>query len=151
MVQIALSAPCCGTSYVVVCSLNRGQRANQQRGELVQLTCMVARERLENLLAFEGQLEKDATAVIFGGTALNQASLFTTHTQFHNAVVSQTKPLGCITYCRGRSVRPSGNLQQKLMLLRLKVKLRSRCFAEVKKQPQLVTKLRQYLERGSGV
>ena len=137
--------------FYLVCALNRGQGANQQRGELVQLTCMVQRERLENLLSFGRQLQKDATAVISVGRALNQASLLASHAQLHDAVVPQSKTLGCIAYCRGCSVGPSGNLQQELVLLRLKIELRRRCFAEVKKQPELMAKLRQYLERGSGV
>jgi hypothetical protein len=80
--------------------------------------------------------------------APNQASLFASHTQLHDAVVSQSKTLGRIAYGRGCSVGPSRNLQQELMLLWLKIELRRCGLAEVEKEPELVAKFRQYLQSG---
>jgi hypothetical protein len=81
--------------------------------------------------------------------APNQSSLLASHTQFHDAVVPQPKTLCDIAHGRGYSLRPTGNLQQELMLLRLKTELRRRRLAEVEKEPKLVAKFRQYLELGS--
>jgi hypothetical protein len=62
--------------------------------------------------------------------------------------VPQSKTLGDIAYRRGRSIGPSRNLQQELMLLRLKVKLRRGGLTEVEEESELVAKLCQYLKPG---
>jgi hypothetical protein len=64
--------------------------------------------------------------------------------------VPQSKPLGDIAHRRRNCLRATGNLQQELMLLRLKIKPCRRCLAEVEKQPKLVAKLRQHLKSGFG-
>ena len=76
----------------------------------------------------------------------NQAGLLAAHAQLHNAVVPQAKTLSDVTHRRGHSLRPSSDLQQELVLLRLKIELRRCRLAEVKKKPELVAKLCQYSE-----
>src|SRR5580704_15386872 len=89
--------------YLVVRGLNCGQGSYQLRSEFVQLLCMVQRESLECPQSFGRQLQQDAPAVIAVMRAPNQASLLASHTQLHHAVVPQSKTLGRIAYCRGRS------------------------------------------------
>jgi len=79
-------------------------------------------------------------------TANDQTSLFTAIAQLHHTVVAKPEALCCISHGWRHSLRRTRNLQQKLMLLGLKVYL-SRClFAEVQKPPQFVTELSKHLE-----
>jgi hypothetical protein len=133
----------------VVRGFDRGQGPYQLRSELVQLPRMIERKSLKRPQSFGCQLQQHATPVIAVVCAPNQSGLLASHTQLHNAVVPQTKPLCRVSHSRGCSIRPSRNLQQKLVLLRLQIELRRRRLAEVKKEPQLVAKLRQYLQSGS--
>ena len=75
-----------------------------------------------------------------------QTGVFATIGQFHHAVVTQAKPLGKICHRRKSGPGCAGNLQQKLMLLRLQVRLGGSLFTEVQKAPQFITELRKNLK-----
>jgi hypothetical protein len=103
---------------------------------------MIDRKSLKRPQSFRRQFQQHAPAIIAIVLAPNQASLLASHAQFHYAVVPQPKTLRNIANRRGNSLWPTCNLQQELMLLWLKIKLRRRRLAEVKKQPELVAKFR---------
>ena len=60
--------------------------------------------------------------------------------------MAQTKTLGRIADRRRHSVGGSSDLEEELMLLRLKTTLLRCCLTEVEKQAELVAKFGEYLK-----
>ena len=75
-----------------------------------------------------------------------QTGILATVGQFYHAVVTQAKPLGQICDGKNSMLWRAGNLQQKLMLLGLQVRLGGGLFTEMKKAAQFITKLGEDLE-----
>lgn len=67
--------------------------------------------------------------------------------KFHRTIVVKAKPSRRISNIDGRALWRTGYLKQKLMLLRVQADLLRRSFAELKKGPQLVSKLREHLQQ----
>ena len=67
--------------------------------------------------------------------------------KFHRTIVVKAKPSRRISNVDRHALWRSGYLKQKLMLLRVQADLLRRSFAELKKGPQLVSKLREHLQQ----
>jgi hypothetical protein len=107
---------------------------------LVQFTRVVERKNFEHLLSLGREPQKDAAAVRAILPAEYQARLLASIAEFHDGIVAQTEAPGYIAN-RGRyAVRRPRNLEQELVLLRLKAAPVSRRLTEVEKQTELVAK-----------
>jgi hypothetical protein len=68
--------------------------------------------------------------------------------ELDNGVMAQTKALSCIADRCSHFVGDSGDLEEKLMLLRLETAILRRRLTEVEKQAELMAKFGEYLKSG---
>lgn len=127
------------------------QRADQTGAKFPQLAGMVAGECSENLLSLRRNFEQDAPPVCRVFPATEQHFGHRAIDEFDDAVVTQPQPFSRISDGEGCIFRRTGNLQQKLVLLGVKMKLLGRMLAELKEVPELIAELGERLKEGSRV
>ena len=124
----------------------RGQRSNELRSEVVKLRFMVDGETFELFPSSGRELKNDTSAVRPSLLARDQTRGLASIAELDNRVMAQTKTLSRIAN-RGRQfVGGASDLEEELMLLRLKATLLRRCLTEVEKQAELVAKFGEYLK-----
>jgi len=106
---------------------------------------MIFRQGLQQPLSLDSDLQHDTAPI--GGIlpAVNQSSFFTAFAEFNDAVVPQTQSFGDVRNGRFHSVWNSGDMQQKLVLLRMKPRFGGTAFAELEELAKGVSELRQGL------
>jgi hypothetical protein len=107
---------------------------------------MVDRESFELLPSSRCEFQKDTSTVGSSLLALDQTRGLASITELDNRVMAQTKTLSRIANRRSHFVGGSSDLEEELMLLRLKTTLLRCCLTEVEKQAELVAKFGEYLK-----
>jgi hypothetical protein len=107
---------------------------------------MVDGETFELFPSSGRELKNDTSAVRPSLLARDQTRSLASIAELDNRVMAQTKTLSRIAN-RGRQfVGGASDLEEELMLLRLKATLLRRCLTEVEKQAELVAKFGEYLK-----
>lgn len=99
----------------------------------MQLSLMIDGESFELFPASRGQFQKNIPVVGAGLLAHNQTRGLASIAEFDCGVMAQSEPLRRIAYRHNRLVRSTSDLEEELMLLRLKAMLLSCCLTEVEK------------------
>jgi len=129
-----------------VYSFECGQRSNELRSEIVKLPCMVDGESFELFPSSGRELKNDTSAVRPSLLARDQTRSLASIAELDNRVMAQTKTLRRVANRRRQFVGCTSDLEEELMLLRLKATLLRRCLTEVEKQAELVAKFGEYLK-----
>jgi hypothetical protein len=115
---------------------------------VIQLARMIDGKRVEHRSPLRRNLQEDATAIRPTGNVLthNQPRLLAAIAEFHGGVVAEAETLSHIADRGVHVLWGSGDLKQKLMLLRMQAQILRCRLAEMEKQAQLMTKFRQELK-----
>jgi hypothetical protein len=94
---------------------------------------VILRECLKYFVPVRGHRQDDSSFVRLALDSTEQISLFATLTQGDSGMMRYAESSRCVTDGGLHIVRSSGNLQEQLVLLRVKVKFSSRRLTELKK------------------
>lgn len=100
--------------------LHAAQGSHQPRGQFVQLARVIARELVKDLLALPRQAQDRTALVVLVDGSFDKIFAFGAINQLNGAVVLETEMARSIGDRDGRAIGGTGNLEQQLMLLRLK-------------------------------
>jgi hypothetical protein len=117
------------------------QCTNQFGDELVQLALVIVRQGSQDSVALRGDVQGDAAAIRCVVLAVDQPSFFTALAEFDDSVMSQAQAFRYVRYRRLRAVRSSSDVEQELVLLRVKARVCGTGFAEMEKLSQGVAEL----------
>ena len=123
--------------------LHAPQGSDQPRSHFIQFASVIARELVKDLPALARHVEDSATLVVLVDGSLDEVFTLGAIDQFNGAVVLETEMARGIGDSNGRAFRGAGDLEQKLMLLRLQAGGDRCIFAELKEFSQLKSKFRQ--------
>jgi hypothetical protein len=129
------------------------ERLDEAWSQFVQLAGMIAGEAIENLTAFARDAEDDDSLVVGIGGAGEQTFVLGAVNELDDAVVLQAETGGGVGNAYGRCFGRSGDLQEELMLLRLKSSGKGGTLGEMKKAAQLKAEIGEGVEQvclGSG-
>jgi len=101
--------------------------------------------------AFTRKPENGAALVVLVGRSLDEFLAFRAVNQLDGAVVLQPEAAGCIGNRDGGSFSGAGNLEQKLMLLRMQACVDRRIFAELHELTKLESEISQRAEQMVGM
>ena len=123
--------------------LHAPQGPDQPWSQFVQFARVVAGEPVKNLPTFACQAEDGAALVVLVDGSLDEVFAFGAIDQLHSAVVLEAETAGSIGDRDGRAFSSTGNLEQKLVLLRLEASGDRCVFAELEKFSKFKSKFRQ--------
>ena len=123
--------------------LHASQGSDQSRSHFIQFARVITREFVKDLPALARHVEDSATLVVLVDGSLDQVFALGAIDQFNGAVVPETEMARGIGDGNGRAFRGTGDLEQKLMLLRLQASGDRCIFAELEEFSQLKSKFRQ--------
>jgi hypothetical protein len=123
------------------------ERLDQIGAHDFQLAAVVRGELVKQTRAFGGDAQQDAAGILLVAGALQQALLLRSVCQLDYAVVSQAKALGRVGNGGDCIGRRSGNLQQQLMLLRLKSGIVGGLLAELHESAKAIAKFGEALDQ----
>jgi hypothetical protein len=112
--------------------LDAAKRTDQPRRHFVQLARVVTGELLKDVPALARQAEDGATLIAVVDRSLDEVFAFGAIDQLNGAVVLETEMACSIGDGDGRAFGSTGNLKQKLMLLRLQAGGDGCIFTELK-------------------
>jgi len=125
--------------------------ANKLWSQFIQLASVGIGETRECLLSSCGEPENDETMVGIGLQALDEASLGAALAEFNDAVMAEAETLGNPGDGGLDALRGSGDLEHELMLLGLKVGLKSGLFAEIEELTKGIAEFSEGLETLAGL
>jgi hypothetical protein len=123
------------------------ERLDEAWCQFIQFAGMIAGESIENLTAFARNAQDDDSLVVGIGGAGEQTFVLRTVNEFDYAVVLQAETRGGIGNAYGGCFGRSGDLQEELMLLRLKSSGKGGTLGEMKKTAQLKAEVSECAEQ----
>lgn len=142
MISLGDSSPGCNSGVAA----HLFECLDEARGHLVELAGVVTGEMVEHVAAFAGYAEDGAALVVCIDGAGQQAFALGAVDELDGAVVLQAEAGGGVGDGDGRALRSACNLQQELMLLRLKAGGEGRAFTEVEEAAQLMAEVGECAE-----
>jgi hypothetical protein len=127
--------------------LHAPQGPNQLWSHFVQLARVIAGELLKDVAALARQAEDGATLVILVNGSFDEVFVFGAIDQFDGTVVSETETARSVGDRNECAFGCTGNLEQKLMLLRLQPGIDRCVFAELEEFAELESKFCQWGEQ----
>lgn len=123
--------------------LHAPQGSHQSWSQFVQFARVIARELVKDLPALTREAEDGAPLVLLVDGSLDEVFAFGAINQLNGAVVLQSETAGSIGDRNGSAFGRTGNLEQKLMLLRLQASCNRCIFAELEEFSEFESKLCQ--------